>query len=114
MGRLDLAVGGVFGARHYMPGIDLVGSARLDLAIHSPSGQLLDDCVCRLDPALKPALDGEPIHLVLHYLHRPASFFEQGHDGWIWADQIECLLDLHEARLEPQAMELREHLAPKE
>ena len=33
--RSDIAVGGVLGARHYLPGLDLVGTQRLDLVVHA-------------------------------------------------------------------------------
>jgi hypothetical protein len=35
LNRSDIAVGGVLGARHYFPGLDLVGTPRLDLVVHS-------------------------------------------------------------------------------
>jgi hypothetical protein len=48
--------------------------------------------------------------LVLHFVRRRETFFELGSDGVNWADPVECLLDLHEAHLEPQALELLNHL----
>jgi hypothetical protein len=43
--------------------------------------------------------------LVIHALRRAESLFQPGEDGLPWADPVECLLDLHEARLESQALE---------
>jgi hypothetical protein len=34
LGRNDIAVAGVLGARHYLPGLDLIGTPRLDLVVH--------------------------------------------------------------------------------
>jgi hypothetical protein len=42
---------------------------------------------------------------VIHALRRAESLFQPGEDGLPWADPVECLLDLHEARLESQALE---------
>ncbi len=100
----DIAVGGVFGAKHYYPSLDLTSSPRLDLTIH---GNRIDwGFVERLDPALKRAQDpSEPANLVVHFLRRHDSLFDKADDGVNWADPVECLLDLHEMRLEPQARE---------
>ncbi len=136
--REDIAVSGVPGARHYCPGLDLIGTARLDLVIHleppdtrSERGErgAAPAFLRRLDPALQRAERGESPQVVLHRLYRPRSFFEkeapassvvrESLPSWeakaargtiAWADPIECLLDLHEARLEAQAQEFLEHL----
>lgn len=103
----NLAIGGVFGAKHYYPNLDLVGSPRLDLTIHCPGHDADLSFVERLDPALKKTEDTrEPASLVLHFIRRDTSLFEPRADGLLWADPVECLLDLHEMRLESQAREL--------
>ncbi len=111
--RSDIAVGGVLGARHYLPGLDLVGTPRLDLVVHNlrPGGS--HEFLRKLDPALQPAKRGEPARVFVHSLCRPAAFFQNSDDGMVWADEVECLLDLHEARLESQALEFLERLTPK-
>ena len=38
-------------------------------------------------------------------IRRKDSLFETNPLGIAWADPVECLLDLHEMRLEPQALE---------
>lgn len=113
-----VAVGGTFGARHYLPGIDLFGNPRLDLVINAHSGRghrpvAIDTLIRKLDPALKPAERGEPCQVVVHTLYRHKSFFTETDDGIFYADEIECLLDLHEARLEQQAQEFLEKLTPR-
>jgi len=113
LGREDIAVAGVLGARHYLPGLDLVGSPRLDLVVHARRLGGPPTFVRRLDPALKPAGRGEPCQVVVHTLFRPEPFFSQPENGIRWADEVECLLDLHEMRLESQALEFVERLTPK-
>lgn len=99
-----IGVGGVFGAKHHDPSLDLVGSPRLDLAIH---GNRADwKFVEQLDPALRKVQDpNEPANVAIHFVRRHDSLFEPRPEGLLWADPIECLLDLHEMRLESQARE---------
>jgi hypothetical protein len=114
----SVAIGGTFGARHYLPGIDLVGNPRLDLIIDAHHDRRLrpvaiETLIRKLDPALKPAERGEPCQVVIHTLYRTKSFFTEAKNGTLYADEIECLLDLHEARLEQQALEFLEKLTPR-
>jgi len=113
LGRSDIAIGGIVGARHYLPGLDLAGTPRLDLIMHSkrPGGE--KEILRRLDPALKPAERGEPPQVVIHSIYRPVSFFEKDGKEMPYADEIECLLDLHEARLESQALEFLDKVTPQ-
>jgi hypothetical protein len=104
--RPDLAVGGSKGARYWYPDLDLVGDPRLDISIHCAHGQLDLAFVDQLDPALEVTKDRlEPTTLVIHAIRREVSFFEVRPQGINIADPVECLLDLHEMRLEPQARE---------
>ena len=57
--RSDIGVGGILGARHYWPGIDLFGTPRLDLIVHLPKKNDVANVIRQLDPALKPAERGE-------------------------------------------------------
>lgn len=109
--RDDIAVGGVIAARHYYPALDLRGSPRLDLTLHGPDGRADLSFVEQLDPALeRTSGTEEPAVLAVHVLRRQASFFESRGDGLPWADRVSTLLDLHDARLEPQAKEFLDHL----
>jgi hypothetical protein len=106
----NLAIGGVLGARHYDPALDLVGLPRLDLSQHSPRRRLDLGFVRELDPALKRVSDPlEPATLVVHAVRHADALFSPRAGGLLWADPVECLLDLHEAHLEKQAAELLEH-----
>jgi hypothetical protein len=121
LGRDQIAIGGIFGARHYLPGIDLIGNPRLDLVVDAGTRRLdrparpvdFGTILRKLDPALKPAERGEPCQVVVHTLFRSKSFFTESEDGLFYADEVECLLDLHEARLEQQAMEFLQKLSPR-
>jgi hypothetical protein len=112
LGHGELAVGGVLGARHYFPDLDLLGAPRLDISAHCASRELNLDFVAKLDPALKRVEDPhEPASVVVHAVRRAESFFEPGVPGHLpWADRVECLLDLNEADLESQARDFLEHL----
>lgn len=108
----EVAYGGIIGARYYLPGIDLVGISRLDLSVYDWSNSKIDKLVRKLDPGLKMVEPGGKPQVVVHNLYRPESLFIIG-DHLPIADEVECLLDLHEARLESQALELLEHLKGK-
>jgi hypothetical protein len=108
--RDNIAVSGVLGARHYVPGLDLTGTPRLDLVLHANRRGESHHFLHAIDPALKPSERGEAPQVVIHTLFRPVSFFETDAKGRVWADEVECLLDLHEARLESQALEFLERL----
>lgn len=111
LGRLDVAVGGVAGARHYMPGLDLAGLPRVDLVERAGGDAETDALISRLDPALKLAEPGDAPQVVVHRLFRPAAFFgKRMGEPARWADEVECLLDLHEMGLEAQALEFLEFL----
>jgi len=100
-----VAVGGVTGARHYYPELDLVGLPRVDLSVHAPRREADIAFVRRLDPALDPTRDSaEPALLVLHFVRHREPLFEPHVGSLPWADPVECLLDLHESGLETQAL----------
>lgn len=108
-----VAIAGVLGARRLYPALDLIGTPRLDLNIHSRARQPDLGFLRQLDPALKPAGKEEPSRLVIHCVRYPHRFSEADAHGTLWADPVECLLDLHEMRLESQALEFLQALAPK-
>ena len=101
----NVAVAGVLGAKHYYPQLDITSSPRLDLTVHGNNVNL--DFVDRLDPGLQRSTNPDDTpQLVVHYLLRPQAFFEVDSDGTVWADPVECLADLFEARLNSQADEM--------
>jgi hypothetical protein len=107
MDRHDVAVGGTLGARHWYPALDVHGNPRLDLSIHCPGKRLDLSFVEGLDAALTRVEDPvEPVAVTIHVVRRSVPMFEPGPKCMSWADPVECLLDLHEMRLESQALEL--------
>jgi hypothetical protein len=107
---MEFAVGGIHAARHYFPGIDLVGNPRLDITLYLTHPMEEMYLKQQLDPTLRKTKVGETPQLVIHHLDRPEPFFTRADDGLPLSDEIDTLLDLHEARLAPQAAELLEHL----
>ena len=106
-----LAIGGVLGAKHYDPDLYLIGVPRLDISLHCPDHQMDLAFIEKLDPALKRVTDPlEPASVVVHAVRHKSPFFETREGGLCWADQVECLLDLYEARLEKQAGQFLETL----
>lgn len=112
-GPTDTAVGGVVGARQYLPGLNLAGIPRLDLTISASSSPNLERLLQQLDPALKPAEPQEPARVCVHIVNQPQPLFTTDGDGRIWADEVDCMLDLHDAKLYEQAHELQTELAAR-
>lgn len=108
----ELAVGGVIAARHYYPQLDLRGTPRLDLTLHCPpKGEADLSFVERLDPALeRTESTSEPVALAVHVLGTQAAFYKTVGDGLPLADEVDCLLSLHDARLDAQAKEFLDFL----
>lgn len=100
-----VAVGGTFGARHYCPALDLIGNPRLDLVVDARLQKNISTFIRKLDPGLKPVVRGELPQVAVHVLFRREMFFTATDAGMPWADEVECLLDLQESRLESQALE---------
>lgn len=114
LGIKGVGVGGVLGARHYFDDLDIVGVPRLDISVHARDLGTAPDFIHRLDPALKKITDPrEPASLVVHHIYHARPLFETRDDGLHWADPVECLLDLHEARLEMQAKQFLDYLRRK-
>lgn len=112
--RADVAVGGAIGARRHHPGLDLAGTPRLDLTLHCPRRSADLSFVEKMDSALQPVEDRDaPAQLAVHLLRRRVPHFVPYPNGVPWADAVECLLDLHEAHLEPQAAAFVEHLSAR-
>jgi hypothetical protein len=114
LGRKDIAVGGVLGAKHYYSDLDIVGTPRLDLCIHCPDNRVDLGFVHALDPALEHTRDTHrPAHLAIHFIRRHDAFFDGDQNGSQWADPVECLLELYNARLDQQARSFQEFLAAR-
>jgi len=109
-----VAIGGVFGAKHYFADLDIVGAPRLDLSFHARDLGADIDFISKLDPALVRSDDPRgPASVVVHQVYHANSLFAKRDGGLAWADPVECLLDLHDARLEMQAKQLLDGLKAK-
>jgi hypothetical protein len=113
--RHDIAIGGIAGAMRIYQDLDLVGLPRLDLHIHAPRSSMDLSFIRKLDPALKEtgAHDEKPA-LAIHFLRRKKSYFRIDNDQLLWADPIECLIDLLTMRMDYQALQFRNALVPKD
>jgi hypothetical protein len=112
--RPDVAIGGVVGAQHHLPSLDVVGAPRVDLSLHAPRDVADLSFVAALDPALGEAKrrDETPT-LVVHLVRRADPLFTNAR-GRTWADPTECLLDLQEMGLETQASQLLRETAARQ
>lgn len=68
---------------------------------------------CAAPSATTSSARRSPRAITFHTLFRPEPFFSQPEKGIRWADEVECLLDLHGMRLESQALVFVERLIPK-
>ena len=111
LGRHDIAVGGVLGALHHVESLDIVGTPTLALTLHDPDGTAGNAFVERLDPALARSESREETPLVVVHRQRMQRFLATDRvAGALWADPVDCLLDLHEAGLEGLAEQFRSAL----
>lgn len=107
----DVAIGGVLGAGHYFPRLDLAGAPRLDLSLHCPGRRMNLDFVRQLDPGLERVDDPlQPAALAVHAVRHADPLFQPRVGGLFWADPVECALDLATAKLAVQAMQFLAHL----
>lgn len=115
LGRDDIAIGGVRGAARIYPDLDIVGSPRVDLHIHAPGKHADLGFLRKIDPALQEATTAESTpSLAVHFLRRAQSLFKEDEQGYLWADPVECLLDMRSARLNHQALQFRNAILPKD
>jgi hypothetical protein len=108
----EIAIGGVLGAEYHYPSLDITSPPRLDLCIHAPGKYYDLGFVDLLDPGLERIDDSEEkVHVAIHFLRRKEAFFAPGNFGAGWADPIECLADLYDARLDEQASAFQAYLS---
>lgn len=105
----NVAIGGVLGAMHHYPALDITGAPRLDIVIHgTPHADL--SFIERLDPGLQREDSPEGrAHVVVHFTNRPESHFEV-REGFIWADALDCLVHMWKAGLTHQVEDFISHL----
>lgn len=102
----NVAIGGVIGAKHYYPKLDLTGSPRLDLVVHGGVKSDLE-FIKKMDPALAQMNSlVEPANVVVHFLPRAESMFIKDSNGSVLADPIECLANLYQGGLDYQGEDM--------
>lgn len=111
LGRQDVAIGGVLGAKHHFPGLDITAAPHLDIVVHgTPHTDL--SFVEQLDPGLvQDDSTGAHPHVIVHFVNRPHSLFETK-DGVVWADVLDCMVNLWDSHLIHQVENLINHVAP--
>jgi hypothetical protein len=110
----NVAIGGVLGARHYVSELDLVGTPRLDLSVHCRDAAPDLTFISELDPALEREDDPhKPASVVVHAMRHADPLTVPREGGLAWADPIECVFDLREARLASQAGEFLETMTAR-
>lgn len=91
----NVAVGGVLGAMHYFPDLDITASPRLDLTVYGDG----IDFVPKLDAALEQTSAPQAnAVLVVHLTQATPRFIERGPDI-TWASELDCFADLIEMGL---------------
>jgi hypothetical protein len=102
----NVAIGGVIGAKHYYPKLDITGSPHLDVVVHGGVKSDLE-FIKKIDPALGQMNSlVEPANVVVHFLPRAESMFIKGPNGSVLADPIECLANLFQGGLDYQGEDM--------
>lgn len=111
LGRQDVAIGGVLGAKHHLPGLDITAAPHLDVVVHGTQHTDLA-FIEKLDPGLvrDDSMDAHG-HVIVHFVNRPNSLFEM-QDGVVWADVLDCMVNLWDAHLVHQVEDLINQIAP--
>lgn len=111
LGRQDVAIGGVLGAKHHFPGLDITAAPHLDVVVHGTQHTDLS-FVEQLDPGLvrDDSIDAHG-HVIVHFVNRPHSLFEIK-EGVVWADVLDCMVNLWDSHLVHQVENLINHIAP--
>lgn len=111
LGRKDVAIGGVLGAKHHFPGLDITGAPQLDLVVHGTQHADLS-FIEQLDPGLvRDDSQDQRGHVVVHFANRPNSLFKD-EDGFVWADVLDCLVNLWASEQIHLVENLINHVAP--
>lgn len=111
LGRSDVAIGGVLGAKYHFSGLDITAAPFLDIVVHgTPHTDLT--FIEQLDPGLErdDSLDAHG-HVIVHFANRPHSLFVIKNAA-VWADVLDCLVHLWDAQLIHQVEDLIQHIAP--
>ena len=98
----NVAVGGVLGAKHYFPDLDITASPRLDISVYGEGTEFVKKIDAALEQTSNPQANAV---LVVHLVQGPARFIERDASG-TWAPELECLADLFELGLTRKAIKM--------
>jgi len=107
--RQGVRIGGVMGATHHFPALDITAAPRLDLSVDGDPLAVAS----LLDAGLVPKTqDKQHAVLAVHVNLDPWGSGERtGPNAGPWAGELECLADLIEAGYEREAAEMAQDLA---
>lgn len=111
--REDIAIGGLMGALHHLPGLNATASPQLDILVHGTRRADLS-FIAEIDPGLE-LHEGRPdvAHVVVHFIDRPAPLFVR-YGGQQWGSLPDCIANMHKAGLTHQVNDalrlLRTHI----
>lgn len=98
----NVAVGGVLGAKHYFPDLDITASPRLDISVYGESTEFVHKIDAALEQTSNPQAKAV---LIVHLVQGPERFIDRNDSG-TWAPEMECLADLIELGLTREALEM--------
>jgi hypothetical protein len=99
--REPVRIGGVMGAAHHFPQVDITAASRLDLSVDADPTQI----AALIDAGLKPKVrSDQKAVLVLHVTHEPTLDSTESPNPW--ANELECLADLIEMSYTREATEM--------
>ena len=101
------AISGVVGASKHYPDLNISSAPRLDLSL---AGSQDLSWVAKLDAGLVRDDDARFPALAVHLLPSQADSTFMELDGQLYADPLECMVALYEAKLNEQAEDMLQHL----
>jgi len=102
-----VAISGVVGASKHYPDLNITSAPRLDLSV---AGSQDLSWVAKLDAGLVRDDDAPYPALAVHFLPPRADRTFMDMDGQLWADPLECVVTLYEAKLHEQGEDMLQHL----
>lgn len=106
--KRSVCIGGVIGASHHFPDLDITAASRLDVCVEDDPGQIAALLDAGLIPKTRPE---QRVVLAIHVtndLERLAG--RQGTDTGPWAGVLECLADLVELGYTREAAEMAQQV----
>jgi len=104
----SIRIGGVIGASHHFPAIDITAAPRLDLSVGDDPGKIAALLDAGLSPKTRPE---QRVTLAIHVTNDPWDLTSRpSMSKGPWAGVLECLADLVEMGFTREAMEMAQHV----